>query len=579
MSGLSTRAFLGELKAERERLGREIAARRLALDPDPAARLARRRRLLVDQDYWWWATTYFPHYVRGAGSTFQRHFAQRVPQLLRGNAGCVEWWIAPRGEAKTSLATKLLPIWCALDLLLQRPEIRAEVGWTDPPPPPIDYILLLSAETRLPTKALDAIKTELLQNPSLGLDWPEVCGRGRIWRVTEVLTASGLKIEPFGAEQAVRGSAHGAARPKLLIPDDLITDAEAKSPTERENRWTWVTRAVEYLGPPDGSVKVVGVGTILHRDDPISRAKVTPGHLVHHFRALEAEPVRKDLWGDCEELMRNEDRRAELAAADAGRKLPVAELPSYRFYLRHQKAMDEGARVSWPGVRSLYELIAKRVRAPRAYATEMQGDGLTDERVFSSWTWWSSEPEPGWIALGAVDMSIGGPRNHPSGILWGYWSPSRRALHVREDSVKRRAPSKLRSDLVAGQRRHRAQHIAWENNQAQEDSRRTSIQYGLDQGCPLPLVGVTAIEDRVVRIESLEPYLTDPVAPSILIHPACAALVSELETWPEPQPHHDYEALCCLYMLWGLASSRAAAYALHRTPNPATDGLFGPGAF
>ncbi len=47
MSGLSTRAFLGELKAERERLGREIAARRLALDPDPAARLARRRRLLV----------------------------------------------------------------------------------------------------------------------------------------------------------------------------------------------------------------------------------------------------------------------------------------------------------------------------------------------------------------------------------------------------------------------------------------------------------------------------------------------------------------------------------------------------
>ncbi|WP_295451940.1 hypothetical protein [uncultured Thiodictyon sp.] len=576
---LTARAFLRELADDRARLQRDIEARRLDLDPSPEARTARRRRVLVDQDYWWWATTYFPHYLRGEGSSFQRHFAQRAPQLLRGSAGCVEWWIAPRGEAKTSLATKLLPLWCAIDILLQQPDVRAEVGWSGGVPPPIDYILLLSAETRLPTKALDAIKTELTCNASLALDWPEVCGQGRIWRVAEVLTASGVKIEPFGAEQAVRGSAHGAARPKLLLPDDLITDSEAKSPTERENRWTWVTRAVEYLGPPDGSVKVLGVGTILHQDDPISRAKKTPGHLVHHFRALEQEPIRKDLWGKCEELMRNEDRRAELVAADAGRKLPVAELPSHRYYIRHQKQMDQGARVSWPGVRSLYELIAKRVRAPRAFATEMQGDGQTEDRVFASWTWWNGEPGAGWIALGAVDMSIGGPRNHPSGILWGYWNPTHKTLHVREDSVKRRAPSKLRSDLVAGQRRHHARHIAWENNQAQEDSRRTSIQYGLEQGCPLPLVGVTAIEDRVVRIESLEPYLTDPVAPSILIHPACAALVSELETWPEAQPHHDYEALCCLYMLWGLAASRAQSYALHRTPNPATEGLFGPGAF
>ena len=54
-----------------------------------------------------------------------------------------------------------------------------------------------------------------------------------------------------------------ASRPKLLLGDDLITDAEAKSPTERENRWTWLTKAIDYLGPPDGSVKYCGVGTIL----------------------------------------------------------------------------------------------------------------------------------------------------------------------------------------------------------------------------------------------------------------------------------------------------------------------------
>lgn len=575
---LTPRQFLRELAADRERLLREIEASRLDLDASPEARAARRRRVLVDADYWWWATTYFPHYVRGDGSTFQRHFSTRAPQLLRSASGCVEWWIAPRGEAKTSLATKLLPIWCCIQQLLQRPEIRQECGWAGEPPPSIDYILLLSAETRLPTKALDAIKVELENNPTLALDWPEICGRGRRWKVGEILTASGVQIEPFGAEQAVRGTAVGASRPKLLIPDDLITDAEAKSPTERDNRWTWITRALEYLGPPDGSVKVIGVGTVLHSDDPISRAKRTAGHLVHHFRALEAMPERLDLWAECEERMRNEDRRAEQAAADRGERLELRDLPSARYYRAHQKQMDKGARVSWPGVRDLYQLMRMKVRAPKAFATEMQGDGSQEDRIFGSWSWWSGEAKPGWVALGAVDPSVGGRGGHPSGILWGYWDPEAKRLLVREDSIRRRAPSKMRADLIAGQRRYACTAIAWENNNAYELERRAVIRHGLEKGTPLPLVGLTATEERPVRIESLEPYLTDPVEPSILIHPACAGLVSELETWPEPQPHHDYEALSCLYMLWKIGVARAQKWALHRTPNPATAGLHGPGA-
>jgi hypothetical protein len=555
---LSYRDFMRELWAERDRLKRDIEARRLALDPSPEARRERRRRVLVGQDYWWWATTYFPHYIRGEGSSFQRHFCQRVPLLLRAPGGCVEWWIAPRGEAKSSLATKLLPIWCTLQALLQRDEIRTEVGWDGEPPPFVDYILLLSAETRLPTKALDAIKVELENNPSLALDWPEACGRGRIWKVGEALTATGVKIEPFGAEQAVRGTAVGASRPKLLIPDDLITDAEAKSPAERDNRWTWVTRALEYLGPPDGTLKTLGVGTVLNPDDPISRAKKTPGHLVHHFRALEREPERMDLWGQCEVLMRDADRPADEAAAARGDKLDLADLPSARFYRVHKKAMDKGARVSWPGVRDLYALMRMRVRAARAFATEMQGEGNTEDRVFGSWSHWTGQAGPHWVWYGAVDPSMGS--RDPSGILWGAWDPASLTLHVRRDDVRRRAPSKLRADLVRGQREFRAAAIAFENNNAYEDMRRTSIAYGQAQGTPLPLIGVTAVDSPQVRIESLEPFLTDPIA-------------------PDPQPGHHYEALTCLYMLWVLATSRAQKYDFRRVANDATAGLSGQGIY
>ncbi|MBN0038340.1 hypothetical protein JTL77_36460, partial [Pseudomonas aeruginosa] len=103
------------------------------------------------------------------------------------------------------------------------------------------------------------------------------------------------------------GTFHGASRPKLLLGDDLITDKEAKSPTERNNRWDWLEKAIDYLGPPDGSVKYLGVGTVLNKDDPISRAKRTVGHLVHHFRAIETFPAHMDLWAHCEEVMLNDD--------------------------------------------------------------------------------------------------------------------------------------------------------------------------------------------------------------------------------------------------------------------------------
>ncbi|RQV04188.1 hypothetical protein DF039_34340, partial [Burkholderia cenocepacia] len=278
--------FFDEIAELAASLRRDIDAWSTGLDPTPAARLARRRRVLVDGDFQFFAYTYFPHHIRGEPSLFQAHFCNRFPKLLRQSGGAREWWVAPRGEAKSSLATKIGPAYIIAQGLLQRAEIRREVGWTGEPPAFLDYLILLGAETSLPTKLLEVIKTELTANAALSLDFPEICGKGPVWKVGEFVTRNGVKVEPFGAEQAIRGTFHGSSRPKVLFGDDLITDAEAKSPTERQNRWTWLEKAIDYLGPPDGSVKYVGVGTVLDKDDPISRAKRSIGHVVHHFRAI-----------------------------------------------------------------------------------------------------------------------------------------------------------------------------------------------------------------------------------------------------------------------------------------------------
>ncbi|MFZ6644434.1 hypothetical protein ACO0LO_01850 [Undibacterium sp. TJN25] len=553
---LSAKEFHNELADLVSSLRKDIEAHQMGLDASPEAIRARRKRVL-DGDFQFFAYTYFPHHIRGTPSSFQAQFCKRWPQLLRQPGGVKEWWIAPRGEAKSSMLTKIGPVWCAVQGLLQRPEIRSEIGWTDALPPFIDYVILLGAETKLPTKLVEVVKTELTMNATLALDFPEACGKGPMWKVGEFITKTGVKVEPFGAEQAIRGTFHGASRPKLLLGDDLITDAEAKSPTERENRWNWLTKAIDYLGPPDGSVKYGGVGTILDKDDPISRAKRTIGHVVHHFRAIECLPSNMDLWAKCEELMRNDDARLVEAAAAQNLVIPDQRLPSYLFYLEHQAAMDEGAKVSWPSVRSLFWLMRQRATAPKAFGTEMQGDPRSDEdKVFSKITFWVQRMRD-WIIFGACDPSMGkGETSDPSALVVGGLDPVSRRLYVLEAWIKRRVPSKLEADLIAMQKEFRCRAIAFENNNAYEHSRLTFMQAGLHAGVPLPLVGVTATVPAEVRVDSLEPYVTDPAFPSILLHASLTQLLSELDTWPEKQSNHHYDGLTALHLLWWVAMTR-----------------------
>lgn len=557
---LTSKEFLSEMDDLRADLRREIEAHQAGLDASKAAIKARRKRVLCG-DFKFFAYTYFPHHIRGEPSIFQTGFCERFPKLLRLAGGCKEWFIAPRGEAKSSLLTKIGPVWCAVQALLQRPAIRSEIELHGAAPLFVDYIVLLGAETRLPTKLIEVIKTELTMNAALSLDFPEACGPGKMWKVGEIITKTGVKVEPFGAEQAIRGTFHGSSRPKLLLPDDVITDAEAKSPTERDNRWNWLEKSIDYLGPPDGSVKCIGVGTVLNKDDPISRAKTAIGHLVHHYKAIEQLPTdateEGGLWNACEELMRNADPAAARERAARGIETPDSELPSFKFYLKHKKAMDKGAVTSWPSVRSLYWLMRQRAKNGAAFGTEMQGDPRSDEdKVFTHITFFVSRLAH-WIMLGACDPSMGkNETSHPSALIVGGYDRERRKLNVIECVVKRRLPTKLLADLAAAQREFKCSVWGFENNNAYEYMRQGFRKDARALGVNLPLIGIPATVDRVVRIDALEPEINDALDPSILFDAGCKSLLAELDTWPEKQTTHDYDGLCALDILWQLASTR-----------------------
>ncbi|BCB26465.1 hypothetical protein SKTS_13510 [Sulfurimicrobium lacus] len=549
--------FLKEIANISQEVRAEIEAHQIGLDPSPAARAERRRRVLKDGDFEFFCYTYFPHHIRPPASQFHRHFFKRFPQILDKPSGAKEWWVAPRGEAKSSLTTKVGPCWVAVRALLQKPAIRAEVGWEGETPYFIDYITMLGAETKLPTKLLEVVKVELTVNAALALDFPEACGPTKNWKIGDFTTKSGVKVESFGAEQAIRGTFHGASRPKLLLGDDLITDKEAKSPTECNNRWDWLEKAVDFLGPPEGNVKFVGVGTVLNKNDPISRAKGAIGHLVHHFRALITLPARMDMWEECQAVMLNQDKPAEEEASERGEVLEESGLPSYIFYQAHRAEMEEGAEISWPGVRSLFWLMRQRAKNARAFATEMQGDPRSDEdKIFAPVRFFVSRL-PHWIMLGGCDPSMGkGEKSHPSALVAGAYDHERGRLHVIEARIKRRVPSKLEADLIQFQRDFHCLAIGFENNNAYEHSRQTFITAGLAKGVALPLVGLTETVDREVRIDGMEPYITDAYDPRILFSPELTQLLSELDSWPEKQTSHDYDGLCALYILWKLCVVR-----------------------
>lgn len=151
-------------------------------------------------------------------------------------------------------------------------------------------------------------------------------------------------------------------------------------------------------------------------------------------------------------------------------------------------------------------------------------------------------------------------KSDPSAIVVGGIDIVSNKLHVELAAIKRRVPSKLTSDLIDMQREYRCRAIGFENNNAYEWARQDLIKEGLRKGVPLPLVPVTATVGPEVRIDSLEPYVTDRFEPSILFHARLIALLAELDSWPEPQSGHHYDGLSALHILWMIASTRAAGY-------------------
>lgn len=524
---LRDKDFLAELKAYADAQRALIEAECEGFDPDPTARDIRASR--ARDDFRFFAKTYFPHYVKGEESVFHTWFYDNVPALVVQPGGALINLSAPRGEAKSTLGTQLLNLWLVI----------TGRKWFIP--------IVMDAYDQAATM-LEAIKVELADNPRLAMDFPDEAGVGRVWQAGVILTRGNRKVQAFGARKRMRGLRHGPHRPDHVSLDDIENDENVLSKEQRDKIESWVLKTVLNLGPPDGSMSLLYLNTILHHDSVANRFHKKPRWLRRKFRAIMQWPDRMDLWQEWERLFLDEQ------GSDA---LPGEEVltigAAQQFYDQHRAIMERGAVVSWPGTRPLLRLMQIRAESHHAFDCEYQNDPTNQDAAwFASLQFWV-QPSREWVFYGAHDPSLGrlNKSRDPSACLVGGLDRKSGKLDVVEARIARIPPERQVANIIEFQREYSCLVWAFEAVQFQEFMRQHLVKESAAQKVPVPALPVQPHTDKDLRIQSLSPHVFNGLIRS---HARHTVLNDQLRHYPEAD--HD-DGPDALEMLWKVAIAGA----------------------
>ncbi|HIE4894462.1 phage terminase large subunit [Yersinia intermedia] len=530
----TARDFASELADLAASLRRTIEAEDVGFDPSAAA-IAERHQQVKDPvtGYEFFIENYFPHYVRHKDkSELHKYLFSRLPEIVASPKGENDAIAAPRGEAKSTLVSQLFVLWTIICGIKHYP-----------------VIVMDSIDQAYPM--LEAIKAELVYNPRLLMDFPDICGAGRVWQMGTILTRNDIKVQVAGSGKKLRGLRHGPYRPDLVVLDDIENDEQVRSPEQREKLENWLKKTVLPLGTAGGKLDVIYIGTILHYDSVLSRTLKNPLWRVARFKALIRWPDNMSLWDKWEEILRNNGQDGEMLAN--------------AYYQQHREEMDEGAIVSW-SARPILALMLIRARDGHAtFDAEYQNDPVSGEDaifagegVFHFWVNRLAE----WVFYGACDPSLGkqGASRDPSALLVGGFNRHTGILDVVEAAIRKRVPDKIISDIIELQKVYRCLVWSIETVQFQEFLRTELIKRSAIAGVPVPARAVIPHTDKLLRIESLQPHMVNGL---IRLHPSQTTLIEQLRHFPKAD--HD-DGPDALHMLWALVISGAGNFEFKAVP-------------
>lgn len=505
--------FLAELESYVQEQRELIESECTSFKPGATARAS--RILQAQKDYEFFAQTYFPHYLLREKSAFHEWAFKNIPLIVDSPDGELVAIAAPRGEAKSTLITQIVSLWI---IVTNRSHIIP---------------IVMDTSEQAQTMLAD-IKAELEFNPRLRSDFPKACGAGRVWNVNVILTNNNIKLKAFGKGKRMRGLRHGPFRPQIVMLDDLDNDENVQSKEQRDKDFNWIVKVVLPLGPPEGTLKVLFVHTLLHHDSPANRLHNNPAWQSVKFSAIMRWPDRMDLWDIWEGIYFAEGKQE-----------------SDNYYRQNKAAMDEGSMVSWPSTRPLLMLMKIRAADHHAFNCEYQNDPSNGEfSPFGNFEYWV-QPSRDWVFFGSHDPSLGktNKRNDPSASLVGGYDREKGVLCVVEAKIARIKPNIQIAQLINLQEEYQCMVWAMETIQFQEFFADSVVEDSAKQHMHVPIQPVVPNSDKTLRILALQPFVEKG---SIQFHRNLITLLEMLKHFPD----HDHDdGPDALEMLWQISRS------------------------
>lgn len=283
------------------------------------------------------------------------------------------------------------------------------------------YICLIGSAAPHAKSLLSAIKTDLLVNPLLLADFPEVCQPIRrlennarkqagqlccgelthpIWGTDKLVLptihrdalpaglneqdyspASGTIITVAGLDSNIRGQQHTrvdgtVARPTLVILDDPQTRQSAASPSQTKHRLSILNGDVLGMAGPGRKIAGFMPCTKIYTEDLADQVldrQLHPEWQGICTKMLYRFPKNEELWEQYAEIRADGLRDGDGGAA------------ATEYYRKHRKKMDAGAKVAWPARHDPDELSAVqhamnlKLRDEPAFFAEYQNEPVIDQ--------------------------------------------------------------------------------------------------------------------------------------------------------------------------------------------------------
>ncbi len=318
------------------------------------------RREILEADMELFGLYFFKHMLTKENNEFHKWAYDKTRDILEKPAwakGSKLSVAAPRGYAKSTLLSFVLPLWV---VCFQKRE----------------FVILISETQRQAEDFLDDVKNELLSNELLAEYFPTVVGKGDSrWRQDDIVLRNQCRIYAIGCGGKARGRKHRGKRPDLIILDDVESRESVESELTRDKLWhQWFNKEVAKAGHTDGSTDFIVIGTILHEDSLLSKLldrDMSPDWERVKFKAVLKFSERLDLWEEWREIFMTHDVEEEAAKA------------AYTFYTENEEDMMQGVSVLWPEGESYYDLMVMCLTPDgmSAFQSEKQNEPIDVTRM------------------------------------------------------------------------------------------------------------------------------------------------------------------------------------------------------